>query len=273
MSPRRHTRGACGVTRSIAASIQTAAPAWLGALPGRLTRVQHLLGVGQRHDQRRVAPDPLVGDVHPLLLAAGGGREGAVDVEVRDRPEHVPAAPAPQLRADRVDRFHQRDHVIRGEPAAEVPGRGRVRDQVCAESVQVCGVMPESFDVLQPGAAAGDVVRQVQHVVGLVVGQMHLQQFQVCVDRGGQAEPGHHPVHRGDPPETGRVHFPADLVMHRTRGQHRSRPRTPLPSQSVPGGDPAAASGRVPPALVLRYPLHHKGLPCRAALRSQTHAR
>ncbi len=38
VSPRRHTRSACGATRSIALSIQAAAPAWLGALPGRLTR-------------------------------------------------------------------------------------------------------------------------------------------------------------------------------------------------------------------------------------------
>ena len=38
VSPRRHTRSACGATSSIALSIHSAAPAWLGALPGRLTR-------------------------------------------------------------------------------------------------------------------------------------------------------------------------------------------------------------------------------------------
>jgi len=85
--------------------------------------------------------------------------------------------------------------------------------------------MAESFDVLQPGAAAGHVVGQVQDVVGLVVGQVHLQQFQVRVDRGGQAEADHQPVQRGDPAEAGGVHVAADLVMHRTGGQHRGRLR------------------------------------------------
>jgi len=38
VSPRRQTRSVCGATNSIALSIQSAAPAWLGAFPGRLTR-------------------------------------------------------------------------------------------------------------------------------------------------------------------------------------------------------------------------------------------
>ena len=57
--------------------------------------------------------------------------------------------------------------------------------------------------------------------------------------------------------------------MHRTRGQHRRRLGTRLPGQPVPGSDPTPTSRRVPPALLLRYLLHHKGLPCRAALRPQ----
>jgi hypothetical protein len=40
----------------------------------------------------------------------------------------------------------------------------------------------------------------------------------------------------------------------------------------VSGGDPPASSVSVPPTLILRYLLHHKSLPCRAALRPQTHA-
>jgi hypothetical protein len=132
--------------------------------------------------------------------------------------------------------------------------------------------MPQPFDVLQPGATAQHVVGQVQHVIGLVVGQVHPQQRQVLVDLLGQAQPGHQPVHRGDPPETGGIHVAADLVPDRARGQHRDQLWAPVPGQGVPGGDPAPPSGRVPAALILRYLLHHKGLLSWAALASQTQA-
>ena len=194
-----------------------------GGVARPVDQIEHFLGVGQGHDQRGIPPDALVGHVHTLLAAPGGGGDRAVDVEVGHRAEQILAAGSPQLRADRVDRPHQGGDVIGAKPAAEVPGGGRVRDQVRAEGVHVRGVMPQPLDVLQPGPAAGHVVGQVQHVVGLVIRQVHLQQLQVGVDRLGQPEPGHQPMHGGDPAETGRVHVAADLVMHRTRGQHRRR--------------------------------------------------
>jgi len=46
-----------------------------------------------------------------------------------------------------------------------------------------------------------------------------------------------------------------------------------MPGQTMPGGDPPTPSCRVPPTLILRYLLHHKGLSTRAALESQTRAR
>jgi hypothetical protein len=239
-------RRSAGVTRRVA---------------GPVDQVQHFLGVGQRHDQRGVSPDALVGDVHPGLVRAAGGGDGAVGVDIGDRAEQLAASARPQLRAHRVDRLHQRRHVRLGEPAAEITRGGRVGDQLGTKGVHVGGVVAQPFDILEPGAAAGHVVGQVQHVVGLVVGKVHLQQLQILVDPIDQAQPGDQPMHRGDPPETGGVDVGADLVAHRTRVQHRPRLRRPAPRPRMPHRHPVPPPGNVSPTLSMRYLLHHKGLP------------
>jgi len=184
-----------------------------GCVAGPVDQVKHLFGVGQRHDQRRVSPDALVGDVHPGLVLPTGWGDGAVGVEVGDRTQQVPAAPGPQFRAHRVDRIHQRRHVGLVEPPAEITGRGRVRDQFRTKRVHVGSVVAQPFDVLEPGATTQYVVAMF-NVIGLVIGQVHLQQLQPLVDLLDQPDPRPQPVHRGDPTEAGRVHVRADLVAH-----------------------------------------------------------
>ncbi len=206
----------------------------------------------------------------PALCCAAGGCNGAVDVEVRDRAEQIAAPARPQLRAHRVDRLHQRRHVGLGEPAAEIAGRGRVRDQIRAQGVHVGAVVAQPFDVFEPGPAAGHVVGQVQHVVGFVIGQVHLQQLQILVDPIDQPQFGDQPMHRSNTAESGGVDVGADLVAHRARVQHRPRLRTPAPRPRVPRRHPAPPACDVPPTLFMRYLLHHKGLPRWAALSSQT---
>jgi hypothetical protein len=41
---------------------------------------------------------------------------------------------------------------------------------------------PQPFDIFQPDTAGQHVVGKVEHVVGLVVGQVHLQQPYLVVD-------------------------------------------------------------------------------------------
>src|SRR4029453_15485476 len=66
-------------------------------------------------------------------------------------------------------------------------------------------------------------------------------------------------AHRRDPAVRGRLHVPSHLVGDLPRDEHRRRPLGPPPRQRVPGRHPPPAS-RVPPALITRYSLHHKGL-------------
>jgi hypothetical protein len=60
--------------------------------------------------------------------------------------------------------------------AAHTPGRRRVGQALHAEGVQEHPVPPAQLDVLQAPPAAQGVVGDVQHVVGLVVGTVGLEQ-------------------------------------------------------------------------------------------------
>ncbi len=183
---------------------------------GRVARpvdqVEHFPGVGQRDQQWCVAPDPLVGDVHALLQLACGGHDRAVDVEIGHLAEQVRAPTTPQRWSYRVDSVHQRHDVGLGEAAQEVSRCGRVRQQLRPESVHQRHVVAQAVHVLQPGAAGEHAVGQGEHVVGLVIGQVHLQQLDVGIDRPGQTEPDDQAVHREDPAVRGRFNVAANLV-------------------------------------------------------------
>ena len=91
------------------------------------------------------------------------------------------------------------------EAAAEVAGGGRVRERWRPEAVEEHRVGAAGLDVLQASAAAQRVVGDVQHMVGLVVGPVDLEQLDRRVDLAGQAdrldEAGDHPdATMGDPP-------------------------------------------------------------------------
>lgn len=71
---------------------------------------------------------------------------------------------------------------------SEVAGSGGVGEQLGVQGIQVTEVPASPLQILQPRAAADHVVGEVQHVVRLVVGQMHLQQVQPGVDLRGQPQ-------------------------------------------------------------------------------------
>ena len=56
-------------------------PLMRGPVAGAVDDADHLAGVGQRDDQRVIAPGPVVGDVDALLAAGAGGDQRAVDVD------------------------------------------------------------------------------------------------------------------------------------------------------------------------------------------------
>jgi hypothetical protein len=109
--------------------------------------------------------------------------------------------------------------------AASVPSASRIASAVLAPLLEV----------LQRPAPAQDVVGQVQHVIRLVVGQVHLQQPQVLVEGGGQTRPLRQQVHRPDPARAQPPYPSAALVVKVAAPQHRLRLRLPVaPPQPPP---------------------------------------
>ena len=177
-----------------------------------------------------------------------------------DRPQQLPPPALPQRCPHRVDALHQRDHVLLSEAPAEVASRGRIRDQVRAQRIHVRRVMAQTLDVLQPCAATQNVVRKVQHVIRLMIRQMHLQQLEAVIDVLNQTQLGDQPMHRGDAPEAHRVRVRPNLIVHRARVEHRLAPSVPVPCLAVSSSYLALAPGTVHAALIRRYSLHRKGL-------------
>ena len=126
-------------------------------------------------------------DVHALLALAGGLDQKAVHVEDGAVEEGVgllgPDAPT---------------HLVHGvlqpadrrlvEAAAEVAGGGRVREAAGAQGVEEDLVVAAEFEVLQTGAVAQGVVGEGQDVVGLVVGEVELEQVEAAVDGVDEAD-------------------------------------------------------------------------------------
>ena len=209
-----------------------------------------------------VAPDAFVGNLHPGLALSAGRRQHAVHIDVGHRSQQVAAPPLPQLRAHRVDRLHPFDHVGRLETSTEVPRGRRVGDQVGAQGLHVGRVVSADLDILQPRAAAQRVVAQIQHVVRLVIRQVHLQQVQAPVDLLRQSQLRHQAMRDRNPAIVHHVGVATDLVVHRAGAQHRPGLSRPMSRLRMSGLHAAFPSCTVPPTLLGRNSLHRKGPPC-----------
>jgi hypothetical protein len=117
----------------------------------------------------------------------------------------------------------------------------------------------QALNVVQPFAAAQDVVGQVEHVVRLVVGQVDLQQLQALVDGFGQPQLGGQPVDGSNAAEAHGVGVRSDLVVDRARGEHGPGLGLPVSGLGVATGNLTLALCPVPAALFVRDSLHRKG--------------
>ena len=213
-----------------------------------------------------------MGDVHARLLLSRRRRHRAIDVEVGHRAQQVAAPTLPQLRSHRVDALHQGDDVCFAEATAEVPRRRRIRNQLCPQGVHVSGVVTPTLDVLQSRATTHHVVGQIEHVIRLVIRQVHFQQMKPGVDLLRQPQLGDQSMHRGDAAVAHHVRVGTDLVVHLPRGKHRLRTRRPVSGSGMTGRHLAPTPCTVSPTLFRRYSLHRKGLLCWGSEFCQNHA-
>src|SRR5271163_537597 len=165
----------------------------VGLLMGRavalaIDQVERLGGVGQRDHQSLITPDPVLVDVDPLLALGVGLDLGPIGVHKRFLEEFRGLlGPDPQARF--IDGVHQGLNVGLGETAAEVPFGGGVGDPLGAQSVEKDFIVAPQFDMLEPPAAGQDVEGDVQDMVGLVIGEMPLEQMERVIDVADQAGP------------------------------------------------------------------------------------
>ena len=195
---------------------------------------ERLPRVRQRHHQRVIPPPPVIGDPHPLLALAGRLRQRPVRLEDRLGQE-LRRLLLPHLPPYLIDRRQQRLDIGHREPPAEVARGGRVRDHLRPQRVQVHLVLAALLQILQRLPAAQDVVGDVQDVVRLVVGLMHLQQPHMVVDRRRQPGALRQQLHRPDAARPETADASTALVVEVPPTEHRLQLRPPVaPTQPPP---------------------------------------
>ena len=97
-----------------------------------------------------------------------------------------------------VDGAHEVEDVTRPEPAAEVARGSGVGDPLGARRVEVDLVVAPQFEVLDLAAAGEDVEGDVEDVIGLVVGEVALEEVEVVIDVGDQPGPPGDQEHGAD---------------------------------------------------------------------------
>src|SRR5580698_148896 len=151
------------------------------AIATAIEQEQWLSRIGQRDQERMVAVLAVVGEVHSLFALGVTGDDGAIGVHDR-LVEEFGRLVRPNPETDPIEEVHQGDDVGLGEPAAEVPGRGRVGNSLGSQGVEIDLVIAPQFEVLDSLAADEDVEGDVQDVVGFVVRKVPLEQLKVAVD-------------------------------------------------------------------------------------------
>jgi len=136
--------------------------------------------------------------------------------------EEVLGLLGPDADPDLVDAVLQLAEGGLVEAAAEVAGRGRVGDPLGAQGVEEDLVGAAELEVLQAGAVAQGVVPQGEDVVGLVVGEVELEEVQAAVDGVDEADLAGEGVEGADTAAAEAAGAVSDLVVDGAGGEHRT---------------------------------------------------
>ena len=179
---------------------------------GAIDQRHDLAGVGQRDDERMVAPGAVVGDVDALFLLACGCDERAVGIE-DGAFEEGGRLPTPHADADVVEDVLQDVDVGRAEASTEIASGGGVGDALSAEGVEEVDVVAAQFDVLNAVAVAEGVIGDIQYMIGFVIGEVNLEQMKALVDEVDQPDFLGEQVKGADAAVADAVHTLGDFVV------------------------------------------------------------
>ncbi len=141
---------------------------------------------------------------------------------------------------------HESPHGILVEAANEVSGSGGVGDGSRAQRVQKRYVVAPDLDVIENGAAAEQVERDVENVIGILIRTRHLQDPEALVERAHEPDAIGEPHDSADAAAGDRAASLRELVGNAARGElrltrferlrapdQRRQPRRDLPLLSV----------------------------------------
>lgn len=211
-----------------------------GPVAAAIDHEQRFTCVGQRNDQWMITPLAFVIDVHALFALAGGLDHCAVGIDhgfIEERSWLLP----PDLQSYDVEDVLQTEDGGIIEAPAEVARRGRIGNASSAEGVEVRLVIAEQFEMFQACPTGQQVVSDVEHVIGIVVGQMDFQHPQMLVDQLVESQPPHQQVHSPDSAVGRGPCAIGDFIMD-VRGGHDGPVISAVVVLVQPLGDPPLAS-------------------------------
>ena len=120
-----------------------------------------------------------------------------------------------------VDRRLQRfDLSGRLEAATEISRRRRIGNPLRPQRVEIRFVVAFVFEVFQTRPIGQRVVGDVEHVIGLVIRKMDLQQFDVSIDRLDQSAFASQRVHQPDAAVTDRLSAIGEFELNVACSKH-----------------------------------------------------
>ncbi len=119
--------------------------------PGAVHQEQGFASVGERDEQRMVAPQTLVMVVHARLALSRRWGWRPIRLDHRLLEERL-VLHRPDTETNFVDGLHQVVHVQSREAPTEVAGRRRVRDSGRSQDIQVLQIVSQPLKILETRA-------------------------------------------------------------------------------------------------------------------------
>jgi len=176
-------------------------------------QIEHLVGVGQTHDQRRIAPHAPIGNVHAPLALTQRSRDRSIHIHVGLGQEPFGLL-GPHPLACPIDALLQGENVLRLETPREISSRGGIGNPLSAQAIHIVFVLPAQSQVLQSSSAGQNVVGKVQDMIAFVIGQMDFEQVQMRVDLLHQTQPLGQCMHGTQAPTADRAGSLGDFIMN-----------------------------------------------------------
>jgi hypothetical protein len=167
-----------------------------------------------------ITPGAVVADIHAFLTLAGGFDQTAIGIEDSQVEEGLGLLP-PNADTGVIEDILKKIDVLDAKAPAEISRRGWVGDAVCAESIEENSVVAAQFNVLQAIAVAQGIDGNIEHVIGLMVGQVDLQQVEPPVDSFDQTDALGKQVKGADAAKRQTTHALGNLVGNVKSGEHR----------------------------------------------------